>query len=237
LTLEEILGTTSPEPQATEAQASGLGREDFLRMLIAQLENQDPLNPQDATEFTAQLATFSSLEQLIAMRSGIEKLVEASLGLSDPAPGSDPDVAQSLESANLIGRDVVAVGSQFQLGSDPDEHPARLRFELGSNTSQTVLRVLDANGQPVATRDLGPLAQGPQLFAWDGTDDLGNRRGPGVYSYQVEASHFGDAVDVAPLVEGRVTGVLVGEQPSLLLGDVVVPVANLVEVRSAETGS
>lgn len=237
MNLTEILGSTSPEPQVAEAPTSDIGREDFLRMLIAQLENQDPLNPQDSTEFTAQLATFSSLEQLIAVRSGIDKLVESSNGGTDPAGDPELGVAESLQAANLIGRDVVAVGSQFQLGADPSEDPARLRFELGSNTSQTLLRVVDANGQTIATRDLGPLAQGSQTFAWDGTDDLGNRRPPGVYAFQVDASYFDEPVTAAPLIDGRVTGVVFGSEPALMLGDVVVPVANLVEVRSAEAGS
>jgi flagellar basal-body rod modification protein FlgD len=51
-----------------------LGRDDFLKMLLAQLENQDPLDPQDATEFTAQLATFSMLEQLVSIEQGISRL-------------------------------------------------------------------------------------------------------------------------------------------------------------------
>lgn len=68
-----------------EASEADLGREDFLAMLLAQLENQDPLDPQDATEFTAQLATFSMLEQLVSIEQGIgrlEDLLEDATGLT-----------------------------------------------------------------------------------------------------------------------------------------------------------
>ena len=60
----------------TEAPKKALGQDDFLKMLLAQLENQDPLDPQDATEFTAQLATFSMLEQLVGIQEGIGRIEE-----------------------------------------------------------------------------------------------------------------------------------------------------------------
>ncbi|MEB2344396.1 MAG: hypothetical protein OZ948_06640 [Deltaproteobacteria bacterium] len=72
-------GAQGAEESEPAERASALGRDEFLTMLLAQLQNQDPLNPQDATEFTAQLATFSMLEQLISIQSGIgrvEKLLE-----------------------------------------------------------------------------------------------------------------------------------------------------------------
>lgn len=71
--------TSSTSSSTDVPKKAGLGKDDFLKMLLAQLENQDPLNPQDATEFTAQLATFSQLEQLVSIQEGIgriEKLLE-----------------------------------------------------------------------------------------------------------------------------------------------------------------
>lgn len=79
-------GEASPDER--ETTAGSLGRDEFLKMLLAQLQNQDPLNPQDATEFTAQLATFSMLEQLIEIQSGIgrvERLLEDTLASQAPA--------------------------------------------------------------------------------------------------------------------------------------------------------
>ena len=96
--IDALLGTTATAGSGESRQS--LGREDFLKMLIAQLENQDPLDPQDPTEFTAQLATFSSLEQLIEIRAGLdraEQLLRDRLAPSDEAsdtgeaPLSDPD--------------------------------------------------------------------------------------------------------------------------------------------------
>ena len=87
--IDALLGATATEG-STQTRES-LGREDFLRMLIAQLENQDPLDPQDPTEFTAQLATFSSLEQLIEIRAGLDRTEQLLRdGLTPPGPGDAP---------------------------------------------------------------------------------------------------------------------------------------------------
>lgn len=66
--------TVEIDPATAQSRATAPGSDDFLKMLLAQLENQDPLNPQDATEFTAQLATFSMLEQLVQISAGIGRL-------------------------------------------------------------------------------------------------------------------------------------------------------------------
>ena len=102
--------TSPPLPAAVRSEAAGpkeLGQQDFLKMLIAQLENQDPLDPQDATEFTAQLAQFNSLDQLMAMRSSMDALT------------SVQNEAQSLATASLIGREALVSGSQFGVADDP----------------------------------------------------------------------------------------------------------------------
>lgn len=88
-------GAGAADESAADEAPGTLGRDEFLTMLLAQLQNQDPLNPQDATEFTAQLATFSMLERLIAIQTGIgrvERLLEDALAGS-PAPSSDPRAA------------------------------------------------------------------------------------------------------------------------------------------------
>ena len=109
--ISSILG--GPANAVTQAQSGeDLGRDEFLRMLITQLENQDPLNPQDATEFTAQLAQFSSLDQLFSMRSAIEDL--------SAVQGS----TNALSVASLIGRRVSAETSLLEVpanGSAPPE--------------------------------------------------------------------------------------------------------------------
>ena len=83
---QSIQGVDETAPVDTPKK-DALGRADFLNMLLAQLENQDPLDPQDATEFTAQLATFSMLEQLVSIKDGIDK-IETLLDDATVVPGN-----------------------------------------------------------------------------------------------------------------------------------------------------
>jgi flagellar basal-body rod modification protein FlgD len=93
------------QASAKQAKANALGRDDFLRMLVAQLEHQDPLNPQDGTEFTAQLAQFSSLEQLITIRENLDKVVQSQRELAS--------AIQGMASSALIGREAVVATDQM----------------------------------------------------------------------------------------------------------------------------
>lgn len=95
-------GAEEADESASDEVVGALGRDEFLTMLLAQLQHQDPLNPQDATEFTAQLATFSMLERLIAIQTGIgrvERLLEDSLA-AQPAPTSDSRSATNAPAAS-----------------------------------------------------------------------------------------------------------------------------------------
>lgn len=83
--LSDIYGVVEDSSQVTET-TSDVDKNDFLKLLVAQLEHQDPLSPMKNEEFIAQLATFSSLEQLIAINQGIEELVELTGSLSEETP-------------------------------------------------------------------------------------------------------------------------------------------------------
>lgn len=207
---------------ATAAGGTGptLGRDEFLQMLIAQLENQDPLNPQDSTEFTAQLAQFSSLEQLISIEDGIAGLTE-SQGLT-----------QRLGTAGLIGRDVIVEASQIPMGeTGPIADP---QFVLAGATSSTTVTILDGNGLPIRALDLGPLGQGEHEVAWDGLDASGQQVAPGIYGFVITALAGEEAVESVSRIRGRVTGsVPSGTNPLLLIGDLALPLSRVEEISVA----
>jgi len=207
-----------------EPTAASLGQQDFLRMLIAQLENQDPLNPQEATEFSAQLAQFSSLEQEIAMRTSLEQI-------STAIAGGDKSTA-----INLIGRDVLAESAQFELNGGG----ATLHYDLAGPSDTTVLEIRDARGALVHSSDLGPGSGGPAEFQWDGAGLSGIPLPSGVYNFEVLAVADLVPVSTTTLIEGRVSGADVSSGiPTLRVGDVVIPLANILEVRgtSDRTGA
>ena len=201
--------TTQPTQRGDE-----LGRDEFLRMLITQLENQDPLNPQDATEFTAQLAQFSSLDQLFSMRSAIEDL--------SAVQGS----TNALSVASLIGRRVSAETSLLEVPANGSA-PPEVAFETDGATPILGAELRDANGRLVRTLSARTLADGRTRVSWA---DFGGAPPPGVY--RVSVTPAGGAAQPRVLVDARVTGAtLEAGNATLLLGSVPVSIERLREVR------
>jgi flagellar basal-body rod modification protein FlgD len=232
--VSDLSALAMPPSAADAAQNQAeLGRTDFLRMLVAQLENQDPLNPQDGTEFTAQLAQFSQLEQLISMRSSVNDLVKLLAG--DSSSGGD-QLTRGLLLAGLIGKDAFYSGSEFEVGPAsegvPPEPNILLAFDLHGNTSNTTLRIHNQMGVEFGTIDRGRLSQGQYEVYWDGIFEDGSQLAPGTYSFRVDAKLGTEPVDSASYVGGRVTGTsLIDGDPTLLVGNLHVPIGDVIEVR------
>jgi flagellar basal-body rod modification protein FlgD len=234
----EIQSLTQPSfaETNTEKPETTIGRDDFLRMLVAQLENQDPLNPQDPSEFTAQLATFSTLEQQIGIRSGVDELVRLQTGREDA--DSTASLLQSLTATSMVGREVLAAASHFELKDGDDGQT--LRFELAAIAPDVRIEIRDARGalvDVIEDDEIAPdnqaLAQGPQQLQWDGKNLSDNDAAPGVYQYEVIATNGNDAVPAQPLLTGLVTGAGMGSEPLLFLGEVAIPLSSVIEVRQA----
>lgn len=198
-----IDGTTtnafSALASATSAQPT-LGKEDFLKLLVSQLQNQDPLNPSDPTEFTAQLAQFSSLEQLSNVNKNLEQLVSA----------------QDLGAMSFIGREVVAENSGFQLAAGGVD----LGYRLNGPADEVTLYVQDGFGRTVARLPAEGLTAGEHFMAWNGKDENGQDVPPGDYQLLVSALQGKDsAVSATSLIKARVTGVDLNSSGTLLVTD------------------
>lgn len=165
-----------------------LDQADFLTILVAQLENQDPLDPQDSSEFIAQMATFSSLEQQIETNEKLETLI-ASAGNSE-----------SYAAFQLLGTEIVVNSDSFSYGGEDVE----LGFSLESSAEDLVLSIRDSSDTLVATLALGEAEAGTSFVSWDGTDDAGAQLASGDYSFAVSATGDGQAIDATPLVRATV---------------------------------
>jgi flagellar basal-body rod modification protein FlgD len=207
------IGSIAESATSPVTGSNDLGRDEFLKMLIAQLQNQDPLDPQDATEFTAQLAQFTSLDQLVSMRTAIEELARAQTS------------GQSLSAATLIGRRVLVESDVF---TTTDATPAAVVLEAAEPASLGGAELLDADGHVVARSGAFEVGAGRSTLDWSRFD-----RVPGPGTYQLRLTAAGGSTAPRVLVEGSVTGAsFLNGSVMLMLGTTEVPLSALREVRS-----
>ncbi len=180
-------GTTSTDTSTT---TQTLDKEDFLKLFITQLKNQNPLSPMDSTGFTSQLAQFSSLEQLTNLNSSMSSLVQYQNSL------------QNVMATSLIGKDVEAAGNQIVLSGT-----AGLNFTLPSATAKTTLSIYNSTGTCVRQVSLGAESAGNVSYTWDGKNNTGATQPDGQYTYTVTATDAkGASVTATTLMSGTVSG-------------------------------
>ena len=197
-----------------------MGKDEFLKLLVAQIGHQDPLNPMDDKEFIAQLAQFSSLEQQISANKNLEMLHVGQTALANS------------QITDLIGKKVRVQTSSMEIdeaGEAPD-----FNFELGSNASGVEIKVYSDTGDLLRTIDVGSRQAGKHNIEWDGLDDEGNPIEPGEYYIKVEAvDEMGDSVSVSTESFGTVTGVSFDKgYAELLVGDIRVRPGDVLEIKS-----
>jgi flagellar basal-body rod modification protein FlgD len=204
--MTSIIGLDSTATSAdaqTKAPVKTLGKDDFLNLLITQLQNQDPLNPAESTEFTAQLAQFSSLEQLNNINANLKNMELFQSAVTNS------------QAVSFIGREITASGNTLQL---KDGQAAECHFELSANAALAAITVYDASGGFVRSIETGPLSAGRQSAVWDGMDRDGNQALPGLYRFEVQAVDADNqSVGVTPLISSVVTGVSLKNQTASLI--------------------
>lgn len=189
-------GVTSAAPASASATSASAGSEDrFLKLLVTQLNNQDPLNPLDNAQLTSQLAQMSTV-------SGIEKLNTALQSLLAQSGSS-----QVLQSASLIGRSVLVPGQQLAL-----QQGAAVPFavEMPGAADSVKLDITDSAGHVVRSYDLGSLAAGVKTLSWDGKGTGGTALPDGAYKINAVATGAGGNVIPVALTYANVTSVAQG---------------------------
>ena len=191
-TVAGTTNTSSNTATTSSSKTSALGQDQFLTLLVAQLQNQDPLNPADATEFTSQLAQYSQLEQLFNLNDSMEQLATAQ------------NNSERLSALTLIGQDVVVENSEFTLGKESVE----IGYKVDGTVTDVDLLIKNSDGKTVATLSASDLSEGNHFLTWDGKSSSGTALDPGTYSIQISAKNGTTAsASVSPLVRSEVTGI------------------------------
>ena len=220
-----IDSTTSPSPLTSSlAKQTGnqaMGKDAFLKLLVAQIRHQDPLKPQDSTQFVAELAQFSSLEQTMGINERLDLLSMQSRGL------------QNAEVVGLVGKRATVTGSMLTI--DGSGTGAAVGFTLAGESAETKLTIRDQSGRVVRNFDLGAREPGTTRIQWDGRSDSGQVQPAGTYVVEIEANTAdGSPVTASQETSGTVTAVSFDKgYPVLHLDNGTdVPISDLLRVES-----
>jgi len=201
-----IFESLNPPREADKGKARSveeMGSEEFLTLMIAQLENQDPTEPMDQLAFMSQLAQFAQV-------SGIQELNDSFSGLNNTLTGQ-----QALQASQMVGRSVATnsnVSNLGVVGVDADGNPvARLSasVDMGNNASGGSFYIQDMSGQLVFSGNLPP-GSGSLPVVWDGVDAEGNPLPPGQYRISAEVTRNGKTQTTSVYAHEQVVSVAIG---------------------------
>jgi flagellar basal-body rod modification protein FlgD len=201
--LRQKLGTDFSDRKASGKKRNELGKDDFIKLMSAQLKHQDPLSPMKNEEMAAQLAQFSALEQMVNVNTNLEKM----------AAGQKPQ--ENVLAASLIGKRIMTDSSKFMLqkGEQPE-----IKFDLPADAATVNVSVVDNKGEIVREFELGSMAKGAQAVRWDGKNGKSQEVPVGEYSYRVTAADAkGTPVTINTTTAGLVSGVSFEGGKALLL--------------------
>jgi len=180
---------------ATKKANKELGQDEFLMLMMTQFKNQDPLKPQDPTEFLSQLAQVSSVAGISEMKNSIASLADSLYA------------GQALQAASVVGRDVLAPSSTATFAAGGSVKGA---VDMPVSTSAGFVRVVDGSGALVKEIGLGAQPAGLVNFTWDGTNNAGTAMPAGTYKVVAGYRNGDGETAVDTYVAKRVASVSIG---------------------------
>lgn len=206
--------TATPSPKTTVSDGVAATQDRFLKLLVTQMKNQDPLNPLDNAQVTSQMAQLSTVTGIDKMNNTLESLI-----------GSFQS-NQSLQAANMIGHGVLVPGSALTVSGGK----ALLGIEMTEPADSVQVTIRDAAGKAIHKIDLGAQEIGSQPLIWDGQTDSGTTAADGKYTFEVAALRAGQKVGASSLSFGEVASVSTGAQ-GVKLNIPTLGAVNLADIR------
>jgi flagellar basal-body rod modification protein FlgD len=189
-----LLDAMNPKKAGASKSAVDETQDRFMKLLVTQMRNQDPMNPLDNAQVTSQFAQLSTV-------TGIDKLNDTLGSLMGTY-----QVSQSLQAANMIGHGVLVPGSKLDLVKSG----AIMGIELAKPADKVEVRIRDSSGNEVRTIKLGEQEAGSLPLTWDGKKNDGTVAADGNYSFEVVATQKDDKVTATALQFGIVGTVATG---------------------------
>ncbi|TAL58761.1 MAG: flagellar hook assembly protein FlgD [Legionella sp.] len=187
--------TIGANPNESPVKKS-LGQQDFLKLMVAQVKNQDPMQPQPNGEFLSQLAQFSTNDGIGRMQNSLQQLA------------SSLQSNQALQASALVGRKVLVNNNGVSLGTE-GEVKAAIDMPPGLNNLRAM--VYTASGELVKTMRLGQPEPGFFQFKWDGTNENNQRLAAGNYRIEVHGTYEGEEKSLKTMTSANVDSVSLGQ--------------------------
>lgn len=219
--ITDVTATASTTSASDSMKESiGLNKDDFLKLFITQLQYQDPLNPQDSSEFVSQLAQLTQVEQAYNTNTNLESLLAAQ------------NNSMSMSAVSFIGKTVTALGNSIPYDGTSS---AVINFNLPDSVSAATLSISDSSGNIVRSYALDSMAAGDGSCTWDGKDSDGNALAAGNYTYGIVATGIdGSSVTATTYTTGTISGVsFASDTPSVTVGSQSYPLTDIVNIQAA----
>lgn len=190
---EEFRNMLSEKANPKRAPKNTLGKDDFMKLFIAQMQSQDPLNPQDSSQMAAQMAQFNGLEQMMNVNKTLETMLQSQT--TDRAVGM----------VNYVGKEV-DIGTGL-LKWDKNKL-TKTTFEVEQPLANAFVEVRDSAGHVISQKDLGNLMPGEHNLKWDGKLKDGTNAASGIYHFSlVGKSIEGQEVPIPIKSKVKITGI------------------------------
>ncbi|HHF7366414.1 TPA: flagellar hook assembly protein FlgD [Legionella bozemanae] len=200
MSTNSVNGTNASNPsfnnQIDPTTKNSLGQQDFLRLMVAQIQNQDPMQPQVNGEFLSQLAQFSTNDGVAKMQESLQQMA------------TSLQSNQALQASALVGRKVLVNSQTLQLGTEGD---AKAAVDIPPGLSNLSASIYSESGELIKTIPLGQPAPGFFQFSWDGTGGDNNRMKEGKYKIEVHAVYGGKEVSLKTMTSANVDSVSLGQ--------------------------
>ncbi|MCJ0974411.1 flagellar hook assembly protein FlgD [Pseudomonas sp. PS1] len=185
-----------------EVKSNDLGKNEFLELLVTQLNNQNPLEPQENGEFIAQLAQFSTVEGVEKLNSSVETML------------SGYQSSQALQASSLVGRKVIVPTDKAVVDTS---ETFKASLVLPTTSSNVSVNVYDSAGTVVNRINMGQQEAGNVSFMWDGKDSSGKTLPPGTYRFEAQATYQGETKGLYTLLPANVDSVTLGQNGGELM--------------------
>lgn len=202
---EEFFEKLSQQTSEPTEKKNELQKDDFMKLFVTQLKNQDPLNPDDSTEMATKLAQFNSLEQMMNMNKTLESMV------------TSQNTGRNIQLVSYVGKEITVDGGRVSLKNG--EH-TKSEFNLKSDATNSSLEIRDASGSLIFEKELGPLEKGQHKFSWDGKTSSGRDLPDGIYTYSINARDINQKpLEVTATSKANVTGVDLKSETGLIFSE------------------